>query len=135
MVGTFYSRSIWLLLVTTFRICFQGRSAKAIFLQVKESTYIEAAIAMVRVICVLLRATRSRASFYDHPRPRVGCSFLRSGGTLALLGSAIRRFRHKVINDARNVRRIISGYVLLDFGAGRILDDYRIRVRALWLCA
>jgi len=46
MVGTFYSRSIWVILgVTVLLSIFTGsiKSYRAIFLQVKESTYIEAA--------------------------------------------------------------------------------------------
>jgi peptide/nickel transport system permease protein len=46
MVGTFYSRSIWLILgVTVLLSIFTGsiKSYRAIFMQVKESTYIEAA--------------------------------------------------------------------------------------------
>jgi peptide/nickel transport system permease protein len=46
MVGTFYSRSIWVILgVTILLSIFTGaiKSYRAIFLQVKESTYIEAA--------------------------------------------------------------------------------------------
>jgi peptide/nickel transport system permease protein len=46
MVGTFYSRSIWLILgVTILLSIFTGsiKSYRAIFMQVKESTYIEAA--------------------------------------------------------------------------------------------
>jgi peptide/nickel transport system permease protein len=46
MIGTFYSRSIWLILgVTILLSIFTGsiKSYRAIFIQVKESTYIEAA--------------------------------------------------------------------------------------------
>ena len=46
MVGTFYSRSIWIILgVTILFSIFTGsiKTYRAIFLQVKESTYIEAA--------------------------------------------------------------------------------------------
>jgi peptide/nickel transport system permease protein len=46
MIGTFYSRSIWVILVVTVALTIFGgaiKSYRAIFLQVKESPYIEAA--------------------------------------------------------------------------------------------
>ncbi len=108
MVGTFYSRSIWtLLLVTILLNMFSAsiKSQRAIFLQVKESTYIEAAIAygasdlrivtrymIPRVIPMIIPGLVSAVPSYV---------FLEASLALLGLGDPSIPTWGKVINDAR----------------------------------
>ncbi|MGI6508671.1 MAG: ABC transporter permease [Saccharofermentanales bacterium] len=108
MVGTFYSRSIWtLLLVTIILNIFSAsiKSQRAIFLQVKESTYIEAAIAygasdvrivtrymIPRVIPMIIPGLVSAVPSYV---------FLEASLALLGLGDPSIPTWGKVINDAR----------------------------------
>ncbi len=110
MVGTFYSRSIWtLLLVTIILNMFSAsiKSQRAIFLQVKESTYIEAAIAygasdlrvvtrymIPRVIPMIIPGLVSAVPSYV---------FLEASLALLGLGDPSIPTWGKVINDARTV--------------------------------
>jgi hypothetical protein len=67
MVGTFYSRSIWVILgVTVLLSIFTGsiKSYRAIFLQVKESMYIEAARAYGASDFRIIFQYRYRPSFF-----------------------------------------------------------------------
>jgi peptide/nickel transport system permease protein len=109
MVGTFYSRSIWtLLLVTIILNVFSAsiKSQRAIFLQVKESTYIEAAKAygasdlrivnrymIPRVIPMIIPSLVSAVPSYV---------FLEASLALLGLGDPSIPTWGKVINDARS---------------------------------
>ena len=107
MVGTFYSRSIWLILGVTIALSiFTGaiKTNRAIFLQVKESTYIEAAKAygasdwriivkylVPRIIPMLLPGLVSSVPSYV---------FLEASLALLGLGDPTLPTWGKVINDA-----------------------------------
>lgn len=109
MVGTFYSKSIWTLLVVTILLnIFSGaiKSQRAIFLQVKESTYIEAAKAygandfriitrymIPRIIPMLIPGLVSAVPSYV---------FLEASLALLGLGDPTVPTWGKVINDARS---------------------------------
>ncbi len=109
MVGTFYSKSIWtLLLVTILLNIFSAsiKSQRAIFMQVKESTYIEAAKAygtndfriitrymIPRVIPMLIPGLVSAVPSYV---------FLEASLALLGLGDPTVPTWGKVINDARS---------------------------------
>jgi len=109
MVGTFYSKSIWtLLLVTILLNIFSAsiKSQRAIFLQVRESTYIEAAKAygandfriitrymIPRVIPMLIPGLVSAVPSYV---------FLEASLALLGLGDPSVPTWGKVINDARS---------------------------------
>ncbi len=108
MVGTFYSRSIWVLLGVTIALqIFTGsiKTNRAIFLQVKESTYIEAAKAygasdwriiirylIPRIIPLLIPGLVSSVPAYV---------FLEASLALLGLGDPTIPTWGKVINDAR----------------------------------
>ena len=117
MVGTFYSRSIWLMLgVLILLYIFGGgiKTYRAIFLQVKESAYIEAAQAY--------GASDARLIFrYLIPRiiptllPNLVTlvpSFVFTEAALALLGlgDPILPTWGKVINDARSFGALYHGH-------------------------
>lgn len=107
MVGTFYSRSIWLILGVTIALSiFTGaiKTNRAIFLQVKESTYIEAARAygasdgriivrylVPRIIPLLIPGLVSAVPSYV---------FLEASLALLGLGDPTLPTWGKVINDA-----------------------------------
>ncbi|MBN1666506.1 MAG: ABC transporter permease [Anaerolineales bacterium] len=116
MVGTFYSRSIWVILgVTILLSIFTGgiKSYRAIFLQVKESTYIEAARAY--------GAGNSRIIFlYLVPRivplliPGLVSSipafvFLEASLAVLGLGDPVLPTWGKIINDAQNNGALYRG--------------------------
>jgi peptide/nickel transport system permease protein len=108
MVGTFYSRSIWTMLVVVVLLSIFGGSIKtyrAIFLQVKESQYIEAARSygagswriitrylVPRIIPVLIPGLVSAIPSYV---------FLEASLAILGLGDPILPTWGKVINDAR----------------------------------
>jgi len=117
MVGTFYSRSIWLILgVTILLSIFTGaiKGYRAIFMQVKESTYIEAARAY--------GASNTRLIFlYLIPRmiplliPGLVSSvpaFVFLEATLAVLGlgDPVLPTWGKIINDAWGNGALYKGY-------------------------
>ncbi len=117
MVGTFYSRSIWVILgVTILLSIFTGgiKSYRAIFLQIKESTYIEAARAY--------GATDARIIFrYLIPRiiplliPGLVSgipSFVFLEASLAVLGlgDPVLPTWGKIINDAQSQGALYNGY-------------------------
>jgi len=117
MVGTFYSRSIWLMLGVTILLSIFGGSIKnyrAIFLQVKESSYIEAAQAY--------GASSSRIIFsYLTPRiipliiPQLVVlipSFVFLEASLAVLGlgDPVLPTWGKIINDAQANGALYQGY-------------------------
>jgi peptide/nickel transport system permease protein len=108
MVGTFYSRSIWTMLAVVILLSIFGGSIKtyrAIFLQVKESQYIEAARSygagnwriitrylVPRIIPVLIPGLVSAIPSYV---------FLEASLAILGLGDPILPTWGKVINDAR----------------------------------
>jgi peptide/nickel transport system permease protein len=117
MVGTFYSRSLWVILgVTILLSIFTGsiKSYRAIFLQVKESTYIEAARAY--------GASNSRIIFmYLIPRmiplliPGLVSSvpsfvFLEASLAVLGLGDPVLPTWGKIINDADMNGALYKGY-------------------------
>jgi len=107
MVGTFYSRSIWTILgVTILLSIFTGqiKSYRAIFMQVKESTYIEAAKAygasngriifqylIPRIIPLLIPGLVSAIPFFV---------FLEASLAVIGLGDPVLPTWGKIINDA-----------------------------------
>ena len=107
MVGTFYSRSIWTILGVTILLSIFSASVKtyrAIFLQVKESTYIEAARAygannlriifnylIPRLIPLLIPALVAAVPSYV---------FLEASLAVLGLGDPILPTWGKVVNDA-----------------------------------
>jgi len=108
MVGTFYSRSIWVILgVTILLSIFTGgiKSYRAIFMQIKESTYIEAARAygasdmriiflylIPRIIPLLIPALVSGIPAFV---------FLEASLAVLGLGDPVLPTWGKIINDAR----------------------------------
>lgn len=116
MVGTFYSRSIWLILgVTILLSIFTGgiKGYRAIFLQVKESTYIEAARAygasdtrliflylIPRMIPLLIPALVSSVPSYV---------FLEASLALLGLGDPVLPTWGKIINDAEGNGALYKG--------------------------
>jgi peptide/nickel transport system permease protein len=117
MVGTFYSRSIWVILGTTILLSiFTGaiKGYRAIFMQVKESTYIEAARAY--------GASNARIIFfYLIPRmiplliPGLVSSvpafvFLEASLAVLGLGDPVLPTWGKIINDASTNGALYKGY-------------------------
>ena len=116
MVGTFYSRSIWVILGVTIALSiFTGaiKTDRAIFLQVKESTYIEAAKAygagdfriivrylIPRIIPLLIPGLVSAVPSYV---------FLEASLALLGLGDPTLPTWGKVINDARENGALYKG--------------------------
>ncbi len=117
MVGTFYSRSIWIILgVTVALSIFTGAilTDRAIFLQVKESPYIEAAKAygasnsriifrymIPRIIPLLIPALVSAIPSYV---------FLEASLAVLGLGDPVLPTWGKVINDAFSNGALYKGY-------------------------
>jgi len=117
MVGTFYSRSIWTILgVTVVLSIFTGsiKTDRAIFLQVKESPYIEAAKAygasdmriifrymIPRIIPLLIPALVSAIPSYV---------FLEASLAVLGLGDPVLPTWGKVINDAFSNGALYKGY-------------------------
>ncbi|NLZ26432.1 MAG: ABC transporter permease subunit [Chloroflexi bacterium] len=116
MVGTFYSRSIWVLLLVTILLnIFSGaiKSRRAIFLQVRESTYIEAAKAygasdyriiirymIPRVIPMIIPGLVSAVPAYV---------FLEASLAILGLGDPTVPTWGKIINDARTNGALYQG--------------------------
>jgi len=116
-VGTFYSRSIWTLLgVTVVLSIFTGaiKTDRAIFLQVRESPYIEAAKAygasgrriifrymIPRIIPLLIPALVSAIPSYV---------FLEASLAVLGLGDPVLPTWGKVINDAFSNGALYKGY-------------------------
>jgi peptide/nickel transport system permease protein len=117
MVGTFYSRSIWVLLGVTIALSiFTGavKSYRAAFLQVKESTYIEAAKAygasnlriifrylVPRMVPLLIPTLVSAVPSYV---------FLEASLALLGLGDPVLPTWGKVINDAYTNGALYQGF-------------------------
>ncbi|PKO15904.1 MAG: ABC transporter permease [Chloroflexi bacterium HGW-Chloroflexi-10] len=117
MIGTFYSRSIWVILgVTILLSIFTGaiKTNRAIFLQVKESTYIEAARAygassmriifrylIPRMIPLLIPALVSAVPAYV---------FLEASLAVLGLGDPVLPTWGKMINDAQVNGALYKGY-------------------------
>lgn len=116
MVGTFYSRSIWLILGVTVALSIFTSSIKsyrAMFMQVKESTYIEAAKAygasntriifqylMPRIIPLLIPALVSSVPSYV---------FLEASLAILGLGDPVLPTWGKMINDAERNGALYKG--------------------------
>ncbi|MBM3136562.1 MAG: ABC transporter permease [Chloroflexi bacterium] len=116
MVGTFYSRSIWVILgVTVALSIFAGtiKTDRAIFLQVKEATYIEAAKAygandlriifrylIPRIIPLLIPALVSAVPSYV---------FLEASLAVLGLGDPVLPTWGKLINDAQTFGALYKG--------------------------
>jgi peptide/nickel transport system permease protein len=117
MVGTFYSRSIWVILGVTVLLSIftaQIKSYRAIFLQVKESMYIEAARAygasnrriifqymIPRMIPLLIPGLVSAVPAYV---------FLEASLAVLGLGDPVLPTWGKVINDAQTNGALYKGY-------------------------
>jgi len=117
MVGTFYSRSIWVILgVTILLSIFTGeiKGYRAIFLQIKESTYIEAARAY--------GASNSRLIFY-YLIPRIipllipglvsaipAFVFLEASLAVLGLGDPVLPTWGKIIDDAQTNNALYNGF-------------------------
>jgi len=117
MVGVFYSRSIWSLLVVVILLSIFGGAIKnyrAIFLQIKESAYIEAARSygagngriifrylIPRIIPVLIPSLISAIPSYV---------FLEASMALLGLGDPVLPTWGKVINDAYSMGALYNGY-------------------------
>ncbi|MEN6436832.1 MAG: ABC transporter permease [Anaerolineaceae bacterium] len=117
MVGAFYSRSIWVILGATIALSiFTGtiKSDRSIFLQVKESTYIEAARAygasdmriifrylIPRIIPLLIPALVSAVPSYV---------FLEASLAVLGLGDPTLPTWGKIINDADTNGALYKGY-------------------------
>lgn len=116
MVGTFYSRSIWIILGVTIALSiFTGaiKTDRAIFLQVKESTYIEAARAygandfriifrylIPRIIPLLIPTLVQAVPAYV---------FLEASLAVLGLGDPVLPTWGKVINDAETFGALYKG--------------------------
>lgn len=116
MVGTFYSRSIWIILGVTIALSIFTSSVKtyrAIFMQVKESTYIEAAKAygandfriifqymIPRIIPLLLPTLVSSVASYV---------FLEASLAVLGLGDPVLPTWGKIINDAEMYGALYKG--------------------------
>lgn len=117
MVGTFYSRSIWVILGVTILLSIFGAAIKtyrAIFLQVKESTYIEAARAygasdariiffylIPRMVPLLLPSLVSSVPVFV---------FLEASLAVLGLGDPVLPTWGKIINDAWVNAALYKGY-------------------------
>ena len=117
MIGTFYSRSLWVILgVTVLLSIFTGsiKSYRAIFLQVKESMYIEAARAygasdsriifqylIPRMIPLLIPGLVSSVPTYV---------FLEASLAVLGLGDPVLPTWGKIINDAETNGALYKGY-------------------------
>ncbi len=116
MIGTLYSRSIWVILGVTILLFIFGagiKSFRAIFLQVKESTYIEAARAygtsnsriifvylIPRIIPILIPGLVSSIPAFV---------FLEASLAVLGLGDPVLSTWGKLINDAQNNGALFQG--------------------------
>jgi peptide/nickel transport system permease protein len=117
MVGTFYSRSIWVILgVTILLSIFTGnvKSYRAIFLQVKESTYIEAArtygASNFRIIFVYLIPRMIPLLIPGLVSSVPTFVFLEASLAVLGLGDPVLPTWGKVINDAYVNGALYKGY-------------------------
>ena len=117
MVGTFYSRSIWTILGVVILLSIFGQAIKnyrAIFLQIKESQYIEAAQSygagswriitrylVPRIIPILIPGLISAIPSYV---------FLEASLAVLGLGDPILPTWGKIINDAQMQGALYNGY-------------------------
>lgn len=117
MVGTFYSRSIWVILgVTILLSIFTGgiKSYRAIFMQIRESTYIEAAKAygasdgriifrylVPRIVPLLIPGLVSGIPSFV---------FLEASLAVLGLGDPVLPTWGKIINDAQTQGALYNGY-------------------------
>jgi peptide/nickel transport system permease protein len=117
MVGTFYSRSIWLMLGITILLSIFGGAIKnyrSIFLQIKEASYIEAAKAygadnlriitnylVPRIIPLIIPALVTLIPTYV---------FLEASLAVLGLGDPVLPTWGKVINDAQSNGALYQGY-------------------------
>ncbi len=142
MIGTFYSRSIWVILGATILLSiFTGaiKGYRSIFVQVKESMYIEAARAygassprivflylIPRMIPLLIPGLVSSVPAFV---------FLEASLALLGLGDPVLPTWGKIIEDANSNGALISRLLLLDPGTGNPADDHRSRVCHARVCA
>lgn len=117
MVGTFYSRSIWVILgVTILLSIFTGaiKSYRAIFLQTKESTYIEAARAYgasnARIIFVYLIPRMIPLLIPGLVASVPAFVFLEASLAVLGLGDPVLPTWGKTINDALSNGALYKGY-------------------------
>lgn len=117
MVGTFYSRSIWVILgVTILLSIFTGaiKGYRAIFLQTKESTYIEAARAYgasnTRIIFVYLIPRMIPLLIPGLVSSVPAFVFLEASLALLGLGDPVLPTWGKIINDAQANGALYKGY-------------------------
>ncbi|MDX1663788.1 MAG: ABC transporter permease [Candidatus Promineifilaceae bacterium] len=117
MVGTFYSRSIWLMLGVIIVLSIFGASIKsyrAIFLQVKESPYIEAARAYgASSVRIILNYLVPRILPLIIPSLVVlvpSFVFLEASLAVLGLGDPVLPTWGKLINDARTQGALFNGY-------------------------
>jgi peptide/nickel transport system permease protein len=117
MIGTFYSRSIWVILgVTVLLSIFTGsiKSYRAIFLQVKESMFIEAARAYgasdLRIIFLYLIPRMIPLLIPELVSSVPSFVFLEASLAVLGLGDPILPTWGKVINDADMNGALYKGY-------------------------
>lgn len=117
MIGTFYSRSIWIILTVIILLSIFGASIKtyrAIFLQVKESPYIEAAQAYgAGSFRIVLSYMIPRIIPLIIPALVIGIpGFVFLEATLAILGlgDPVLPTWGKVINDAQSQGALYNGF-------------------------
>ena len=116
MIGTFYSRSIWLMLGATIVLGIFGlgiKSYRAIFMQIKETPYIEAARSYGagdgRIIVRYL-TPRVVPTLIPHLVTLVpGFVFLEAGLSVLGLGDPFMPTWGKIINDARSNGALYEG--------------------------
>lgn len=117
MVGTFYSRSLWVILgVTVLLSIFSGsiKSYRAIFLQVKESMYIEAARAYgasnARIIFLYLIPRMIPLLIPGLVQSVPSFVFLEASLAVLGLGDPVLPTWGKIINDADTNGALYKGY-------------------------
>ncbi|MDX9990795.1 MAG: ABC transporter permease [Anaerolineales bacterium] len=117
MVGTFYSRSIWVILGATILLSIFTASIKsyrAIFLQTRESTYIEAARAYgasdARIIFLYLIPRMIPLLIPGLVSSVPAFVFLEASLAVLGLGDPVLPTWGKIINDAQNNGALYKGY-------------------------
>jgi peptide/nickel transport system permease protein len=117
MVGTFYSRSIWLMLGVTILLSIFGGAIKgyrAVFLQAKEASYIEAARAYgasnLRIIFTYLVPRMIPLLIPTLVSSVAGFVFLEASLAVLGLGDPVLPTWGKVINDAFSDGALYQGY-------------------------
>jgi len=116
MIGTFYSRSIWLILGATILLNIFGLSIKnfrAIFMQIKEAPYIEAARSYgASDLRIIIRYLTPRVIPMLIPQLVTlvpGYVFLEAGLAVLGLGDPFVPTWGKIINDARTSGALFEG--------------------------